>query len=277
MVSVSTGESGVAGDAGAFERLGVGAGDERKGAAPETPDRADVDRIVRRGGIELLSGRPALLGKDVGHVEVVRRIADRHGHDPFARLLVAGEFGDPVLDVADRAHAPERREDVAQRFAVHMGVTVDETGNDRPALQIDDARCRAGVRGASASFGPTATMRSAAMAIAWAIVKAVSTVMRLGFLRIGMAGRTSGAAGRRGAVRCACAECRPARPGCRSGAAGARRGSAGAGSVWLCSSRAPSWEEGGGLCMCSCARGQATAPRGTAGQRHAHHRVSLAG
>ena len=138
---------GVAGDAGALERLGVGAGHERQRAAPVAPDRADVDRIVRRGGVELLPRRPALLGEDVGHVEVIGRIADRHGDDPLARLLAAGELGDAVLDVLDRAHPAERREDVAQRLAVHVGVAVDQARHDGAALEIEHARGGRGVRG----------------------------------------------------------------------------------------------------------------------------------
>src|SRR5262245_20342373 len=38
--------SGVAGNAGALERLGVGARHDREGAAPKAPDRADIDWVV---------------------------------------------------------------------------------------------------------------------------------------------------------------------------------------------------------------------------------------
>jgi hypothetical protein len=119
------GRGGVAGDAGALERLGVGAGDERHGAAPESPDRADIDRIVGRGGVELPPGRPTFLGKHVGNIEVIRRIADRHGDDPFPGLFGAREFGDAVLDIADRAHPAQRGKHVAQCLAIHVGVAVD--------------------------------------------------------------------------------------------------------------------------------------------------------
>jgi hypothetical protein len=132
----------VAGDAGAPERLGVGARHERKGAAPVTPDGANEDRIVRRRRVEFLPRRPALLGEDLGQVEIIGWIADRHGDDPFARLLGAGQFGDAVLDVADRANASERGKHVAQGLAVHMGVAVGDAGNDRFALEIKDARRR---------------------------------------------------------------------------------------------------------------------------------------
>src|SRR5215471_6735479 len=71
---------GVARNAGTFERLRIGAGDEWKGPTPEAPDRADVNRVIRGGSVEFLARRPALLRQDVGHVEVKRRIADRHDH-----------------------------------------------------------------------------------------------------------------------------------------------------------------------------------------------------
>jgi hypothetical protein len=46
---------------------------------------------------------------------------------------------DPVLNVADRAHASERWEDAAESLAVHVGMTVGDAGNDRTAVEIDDA------------------------------------------------------------------------------------------------------------------------------------------
>src|SRR5437588_12941935 len=52
-------------DARAPQRLRIGAGDQRKRAAPEAPDRADVDQVVWRRGVELLPRWPALLGEDV--------------------------------------------------------------------------------------------------------------------------------------------------------------------------------------------------------------------
>src|SRR6266446_996689 len=59
---------------------------------------------------------------------------------------------------------------------------------------------------AMASFEPTAMIRSAAMAIAWAMVEAGSTVIIRPFLRIMSAGRISGAAGDLGASTCVFAE-----------------------------------------------------------------------
>jgi hypothetical protein len=137
--------NGIARDAGAFERRAVGARNKRLRAAPEAPDRADVDRIVRRGAVELPARRPAPLGEDLRYVQIERRIADRHGHDPLAGHPAACDFSDALLDVADRAHAPERGKHRAQRLAVHMGVAVDQAGRHGPAVQIDDARGGRGI------------------------------------------------------------------------------------------------------------------------------------
>src|SRR6266446_4759371 len=63
---------------------------------------------------------------------------------------------------------------------------------------------------AIASFEPTAMIRSAAMAIAWAMVEAGSTVIIRPFLRIMLAGRMSGVAGDSGARTCVFAEWLPA-------------------------------------------------------------------
>jgi len=89
---------------------------------------------------------PALLRQDVRHIEIVWRIADRHGDDPLARPLAARKLGDPVLDVANRAHTPERGKHVAQRLAIGMGVAVGDARHDGFALQVDDPRRRSGVR-----------------------------------------------------------------------------------------------------------------------------------
>src|SRR6266581_1263133 len=98
----------VAGDASTPERLGVGDRDERQAVTPEAPNRTDENRIVRRRCVELLPGWPTLLGQDIRYVEIIRRIADRHRHDPLAARCYAREFGDAVLDVKDRAHRTER-------------------------------------------------------------------------------------------------------------------------------------------------------------------------
>jgi hypothetical protein len=93
-----------------------------------------------------LAGWPSLFGENLRHVEVVRRIADRHGDDPLAGLGFAREVGDAGLDVLDRTHRPKRRINTLKALPIHVSMTVDQTGDDRLALQIDDAGGRCGVR-----------------------------------------------------------------------------------------------------------------------------------
>ena len=125
---------GIARYAGEPERLGIGNGDQRKRAAPITPDRANENGVARRGGIELLARGPALLGKNIRHVEVIGRVADRHGDNPLARRLAARELRDAILDIADRTHASERGKDIAQALAIHVSMPVDDAGNDRTSF-----------------------------------------------------------------------------------------------------------------------------------------------
>jgi hypothetical protein len=63
--------------------------------------------------------------RNLRYVEVVRRIADRHGDDPLAGLGFAREVGDAVLDVLDRTHGPERRINTLEAFPIHVSMTVD--------------------------------------------------------------------------------------------------------------------------------------------------------
>src|ERR1700730_1440521 len=134
----------VAGDACPLEGLGIGTGHQRQGVTPEAPDRADEYGIVGGGGIEILAPWPSLFGEDLRYVEVVRRIADRHGDDSVPGLGFSREVGDAVLDVLDRTQGPERRINTLEALAIHVSMTVDQTGDDGLALQIDDAggRCR---------------------------------------------------------------------------------------------------------------------------------------
>src|SRR6185436_7853553 len=101
----------ITGYAGAPERLGVGAGDKRRRVAPKSPDRPDVDRVVWRGGVKLLPAWPPFFGQDFRHVPIIGRVADRHCYDPLAGLLTACELRDPLLNVANGAHASKRRID----------------------------------------------------------------------------------------------------------------------------------------------------------------------
>jgi len=113
---------------------------------PEAPDRADEYRIVGGGGIEILAPWPSLFGENLRYVEVIRRIADRHGDDPLPGLGFAREVRDAVLDVLNRTHGPERRINTLEALAIHVSMTVDQAGDDGLALQIDDAGRRCGMR-----------------------------------------------------------------------------------------------------------------------------------
>ncbi|MFN9154032.1 MAG: hypothetical protein ACK5WE_10760 [bacterium] len=65
-------------------------------------------------------------------------------HSPGAR---ARQGGDPLLDVGDRAHRPERREHLLEALAVHVGMPVDETGQHGPPGQLVDVRAGTDVLG----------------------------------------------------------------------------------------------------------------------------------
>src|SRR5262249_3345443 len=95
---------------------------------------------------EIRYGRPSLFGENLRYVEVVRRITDRHGDDPLARLGFAREVGDANLDVSDRTHRPERRINTLEALSIHVSMTVDQTGDDGLALQINDAGGWCGMR-----------------------------------------------------------------------------------------------------------------------------------
>jgi hypothetical protein len=103
--------------------------------------------MIGRGGIELLPGRPALLRKNAGHVEIVGLVADRHGDDPLAARGCARELGDAALDVGDGAHASERGVDAFETLAIHVGMAIDEAGHDGAAGEVDHARRRGDMLG----------------------------------------------------------------------------------------------------------------------------------
>src|SRR5262249_3318959 len=73
----------VASDAGAPQSFGVRAGHERQRVAPESPNGADEDRVVRSRLIEFVPCGPALLSEALRHVPIIGWIANRHRHDPF--------------------------------------------------------------------------------------------------------------------------------------------------------------------------------------------------
>ena len=59
---------------------------------------------------------------------------------------MASEFGDPILDVADRTDTAERRKDVFESFPVHVRMAINQPRDDCFSSQIDGARCRSGDR-----------------------------------------------------------------------------------------------------------------------------------
>src|SRR3990172_7454075 len=113
--------------------------------APETPDRADVDRIVGCHLVKIMPGGKAAFLQNVGHVKVGRRIADRHRDVPFARLRCAHELRDAALDVGDRAYPAERWEHEFEPLAIHVGMAVDQSRNDCAAPEVDYPRGRTGM------------------------------------------------------------------------------------------------------------------------------------
>ncbi len=109
--------------------------------APRPPDRFDVDRIVGRNPVEIAAVGVAPFGEAFRHAEEVRRIADRHRHDPFARPGFAHQRRDPVENVLDRAAACERRIDQAlEPLPVHVGMPVDQAGHHGAPRRIQNAR-----------------------------------------------------------------------------------------------------------------------------------------
>jgi len=132
-------------DPGQGQRLCVGDGDQRQGMPPEAPDGPDVDWVARRCVVQLLPRRPAALGEGFGQVPVEGRLADGHGHDPFARGLALREFSDSRLDGSDGAAAGKAGEDVLQPLAVHMRVAVDQPRHYGAAVQRDLPRVGQGV------------------------------------------------------------------------------------------------------------------------------------
>ena len=105
--------------------------------APETPDRADIDRVVGRYAVELPARREALFGEVARHVPVIGRLADGHGDDPLAGLGLGDQLFDPRQHVVDGAAARERGKDRFQPFAVEMGMAVDQPGHDRATAGVD--------------------------------------------------------------------------------------------------------------------------------------------
>ena len=128
-------------DACEFERPGVGDADERP-VHPPAPRHADVHRVVRRYGVEVVAGGEASFRELVGAVDIVElRGAKRHEHRPLAgrRLLDAETYS--FDDVLHRMASGEGEAAAGlQSLAVHVGVGVVEAGAHRRAFEVDDAR-----------------------------------------------------------------------------------------------------------------------------------------
>ena len=128
-------------DARELERPGVGDRDERL-VHPPAPGHADVHRIVRRDGIEVVAGGEAPFRELVGAADVAElRSAQRHEHRPLARRGALDSEAHSFDDVLHRV-APREREAAAglQPFAVHVGVRIVEAGADRRAFEVDRPR-----------------------------------------------------------------------------------------------------------------------------------------
>ena len=130
--------SRISGDAGAIQRRRIRTRNKWRSAAPKTPDATDENRVVGRRFVQFLTSGPTLLREDAGHVEVERWIPDRHRHNPFARLGFVGKLSDPRLNVPDGADGSERREYGLQPFSIQVRVTVNEAGDHRFAVQIQN-------------------------------------------------------------------------------------------------------------------------------------------
>src|SRR5262249_56121368 len=65
---------------------------------------------------------------------------------PLAGLGRAREVGDAVLDVSDGTDGPEGRINTFEALPIHVSMTIDQTGDDALALEIDDASSRCGMR-----------------------------------------------------------------------------------------------------------------------------------
>ena len=103
-----------------------------------------IDRVVRRSRVKLLPGRPALLREDRVHRN---NTADRRSawSRSIGRVSVTrgSRSGSGCRGQNGRARATER---CSQPLAVDVPMDVGDAGNDGLALEVDDARGRAGVR-----------------------------------------------------------------------------------------------------------------------------------
>ena len=109
---------------------------------PPAPGHADVHRVVRRDGVEIVAGREAPFRELVGAADVIElRGAEGHEHRPLAWRGLLDPEAHPFDDVLHRVTPGERKAATGlQPLAVHVGVRVVEAGAHRPAFEVDDAR-----------------------------------------------------------------------------------------------------------------------------------------
>src|SRR5688500_20371625 len=92
----------------------------------------DVDRVLRRGGVEVLTRDESLL-RGLGVVVLEAR-------DPFARRRFRGTLADCALDGGDGAQVAIDEAQVTPAGVGRVTVPVDEAGNDRLAARSEERR-----------------------------------------------------------------------------------------------------------------------------------------
>ena len=125
------------------QRPGVGHRRQRL-AAPPTPGRAYVHRMVGRGAVEVMTVGKAPLAQLAGleHVVFGRR-AHRQGDDPLARRRVGRRCAHRSANLRHRAALRDRHAaQVAQTDTVQVRVGIVETRHHRAPGQVDHARTR---------------------------------------------------------------------------------------------------------------------------------------
>ena len=125
-------------DAGHLKRPAVGDRRQRQ-SAPPAPRRADVDRVVRCGPIEVMAVRKAPL-PELACLEYVAlgRCAHRERDNPLSLRRMRGGI---AHGIADFGHRPAMRDlhsaKVTQAHAVEVRMRIEEAGHHRTAFEVD--------------------------------------------------------------------------------------------------------------------------------------------
>jgi hypothetical protein len=133
--------SGRAIDAVQFQRRAV-ENHEAGRFAPEAARARNIDGIVGRHAVEIMAIGQVAIDQRFVRVPIIRRLADRHGHDPLAGLAFGGELADAVENVGDRFSPLQRRTKRLQPKAVGMGVCVIKAGYQGASAEIMYQRAR---------------------------------------------------------------------------------------------------------------------------------------